>query len=200
MLASEAEVMGRDRELGRIDAVLDSVGIPPNVVLMDGPAGAGKTTLLRAAVRLAGARGYRVLACSAAEAEARLSFVGLRDLLDGVFDEAATLLPFPQRRALAVALLREEPGDQPARSGAVAAAVLTVLRKLSSQQPVVVAVDDFPWLDRSTTSVLGFALRRLNGRSVCAVFTRRCVTPGEVAIGVDLQGMDLLQVLSLIHI
>ena len=53
-----------------------------------------------------------VLRCGPGDHESRLSFAGLRDLLERVYDDTAGRLPTPQRRALAVALLREEPdGD-----------------------------------------------------------------------------------------
>jgi hypothetical protein len=45
-------------------------------------AGIGKTTLWRAGVSVARARGHRVLACRAAESEARLSYAALGDLFD----------------------------------------------------------------------------------------------------------------------
>jgi DNA-binding NarL/FixJ family response regulator len=75
------------------------------------------------------------------------------DALDG--------LPGPQRRALDVALLRAEPGPDPPDQRAVAVALLGVIRALTDVAPLVIAVDDLPWLDTASAVVLEYALRRL---------------------------------------
>jgi DNA-binding CsgD family transcriptional regulator len=51
-------------------------------LLLEGAAGIGKSTLWHAGVSVARARGHRVLACRAAESEARLSHTALGDLFD----------------------------------------------------------------------------------------------------------------------
>lgn len=56
-------------------------------------------------------------------------------------------MPEPQRRALAIALVKVEPGPDGLDQRAVAAACLSVLRTLSAAGPVVVAIDDLQWLD-----------------------------------------------------
>jgi hypothetical protein len=55
----------------------------PRGLLVEGEAGIGKTAVWRAALDEAAAQRYRVLACVAEQAEARLSFAGLSDLLGG---------------------------------------------------------------------------------------------------------------------
>src|SRR5919198_6395286 len=130
------DVVGRDHELASVEAFLaDSHA---RVLLIEGEAGIGKTTLWRAAVHAARGRGYRVLASSASGSETQLSFTALHDLLDGAFDEVADELPPPQRRALAVTLLREEPQGPPPEQSAIAVAVLNVLRLVGSQAATVV--------------------------------------------------------------
>src|SRR3712207_6332445 len=101
-----AAVVGRDRELSAVRAALER-GAP--VVLIEGELGIGKTTAWRAAVDAARANGAGVLGCTASQAEAQLAFTVVRDLAGPVFDDVADALPEPQRHALAVALLREEP-------------------------------------------------------------------------------------------
>ena len=54
--------------------------------------------------------GWQVLSCRPAASDAGLPHVGLADLLRRVPDDAFARLPAPQRRALEVALLREEAG------------------------------------------------------------------------------------------
>jgi hypothetical protein len=48
-------------------------------------------------------------------------------------------------------------------SAATLTVTLTVLRHAAASGPVLVIVDDVPWLDRATAGVLGFVARRLAG-------------------------------------
>src|SRR4029079_4253291 len=90
-------------------------------------------------------RSIAVLLCGPGDHESRLSFAGLRDLLEDAYDETAETIPQPQRRALAVALLREEP-EAPLDQGAVSTAFLTLLRERSRTGRVLLVVDDAQWL------------------------------------------------------
>ena len=69
----------------------------------------------------------------------------------------------PQRKALRVALLREEPEGPTPDPRAVAVACLNTLRSLSADGHVVVAVDDIQWLDPASAQAIAFAIRRLDG-------------------------------------
>jgi ATP/maltotriose-dependent transcriptional regulator MalT len=130
-------------------------------IILEGDPGIGKTTLWNVGVERALAAGRVVLQCRPTEAEAKLGFASLADLLSPVIDDLVAVLPEPQRRALDVALLREVPaGARPDRR-AVATAVLSSLRYLAAQDLVVVAIDDVQWLDRASAAALTFALRRL---------------------------------------
>jgi DNA-binding CsgD family transcriptional regulator len=154
-------IVGREVELARIGGFLDAVGSGLAGLLFDGEAGIGKTTLWSAAVEQARRRPYVVLSARAVESEAKLAFTALGDLLEPVADDVLPELPEPQRRAIAVALLREEPGVRALDQRAVGAGTTTILRLLARSTPVVVAVDDLQWLDRASARVLDFALRRL---------------------------------------
>jgi DNA-binding CsgD family transcriptional regulator len=155
-------VIGREPELGAIERFLGLLDDGPAVLFLDGEPGIGKTALVRSAVDAATARGHRVLSCAGTPADARLAFAALGDLLGDVPLEQALSRSSVQLRALDAALLR---GDDPVSGevdlGAVSAATLSVLRWLGSQGPVVVAVDDLPWLDAPSRSVLAFCARRL---------------------------------------
>ena len=74
-------VVGRDVELGSIDAFLGRVWRGPAALLLAGDAGIGKTILWEAGVDAAQRRFGRVLTCRSVEAEAALSFAGLSELL-----------------------------------------------------------------------------------------------------------------------
>jgi DNA-binding CsgD family transcriptional regulator len=152
------ELFGRERELAEIDAFLADAAAGPAALVLRGEAGIGKTALWREAVRRAEAVGCLVLATHPPQAEAKLSFAGLGDLVAPLVDELGAL-PAPQRRALDAALHDVEPGPEPSDPYAVALAFLTLLRGL--ERPVVVAVDDLQWLDVPSARAVEFAFRRL---------------------------------------
>ena len=109
------------------------------------------------------------------EAEARLAFAGLSELLAGVLDDVAPGLAPPRRRALEVALLLAEPDGPPPDAHAIGLALLDVLRALSDAGPVLLALDDVQWLDASSAAVLQVAMRRLRAEPVGRA-DRRCGT------------------------
>jgi DNA-binding CsgD family transcriptional regulator len=176
-------VVGRETELAEVDAFLDAAGEGFAALVLDGEAGIGKTTVWRQAVCLAEQRGVRVLACRASAAEAKLSFAGLADLLSSIAEEALGSLPAPQRDALAVALLRAAPSGRAPGARAVAAGFLSLLRALAATTMVLVAVDDWQWLDRSSRAVLEFAARRLGSEHVGLLCTLRSPAGGPVIGG-----------------
>jgi hypothetical protein len=102
---------------------LDQAG--GRTLLPQGEAGIGKTALWRAGSDEASARGYRVLARSAAEAETQLAFTTQRDLLADAFDDVqgalgswthsgAGIRAEPLARSCAHCLSRRVPFSQPA--------------------------------------------------------------------------------------
>ncbi len=170
-------MIGRSRE---VTAVADFLagGVPPRAMVIEGEAGIGKSTLLGAGVSAALERGHRVLSVCAAEAEARMSFSGLGDLLEVVADDVLQRVTESVRSVLEVVLLRRSPTGIAASEREVGAGVLGVLRVLGETGPVLISIDDVQWLDRASTNVLGYALRRLHEEPIRVVMTRR--TPGPV--------------------
>ena len=81
-------------------------------MVLEGEPGIGKSTLWLAAVAAARRRGFLVLSSRPAEAERGLAHVGLGDLFDHVLDGVIGELSPPRRRALEVALLRDEAADE----------------------------------------------------------------------------------------
>jgi len=178
-------VVGRGLELEAAKRFLDAVAAGPAVLVFRGEPGIGKTTVCRATVERAQARGYQVLACRPAEAEAKLSYAGLTDVLVAVAtDDALARLPSPQRQALEVALLRSAPGAHAPEARVVYAAFGSFLAELAQEAPVVVSVDDVQWLDRPSRAALEFVLRRLGGRRIGALLVERA--GGEPALAPSL--------------
>ncbi len=168
------EIVGRVGELASIEGFLDRAAVRPVVLSIEGEPGAGKTTLWLEAVSRSRRKFFWTLSCRCVEAEAKLAFTALADLIAPVADEVVADLPLPQRRALEVALLQADPvrGSR-VEQRAVSLALLGSLRLLAQVAPVVVAVDDLQWLDVPSARVLAFALRRLEDDRVGIVATRR---------------------------
>ncbi len=180
----QQSIIGREAELGRIETFLERNSAAPRITLIEGRAGAGKTTLWSAAMERAQLRSWRVLRSRPTDAEATFAYAGLGDLLEAVPDDELLDLPPPQRTALRVALLRDEPEGPNPEPRAVAVAVLNVIRSLSTQRPVLVAVDDFQWLDLASAQVLEFAMRRLDG-DVRFLLARRVDNAGDGMSALD---------------
>jgi len=134
-------VIGREHELQEIERLLAGAREGFRALLLEGEAGIGKTTVFREALRRAEASCLKVLACRPGESEATLSFAALGDLLRGVPSEPWQALPAPQRRALEVAMLQIDPGERPADRRAVAAGVRSLVARLASDCPVLLAID-----------------------------------------------------------
>jgi DNA-binding CsgD family transcriptional regulator len=172
------ELFGRDRELEAGRRFL--AGDRARGLVVQGAAGIGKTAVWRALLDAARTDGYQVLECVGDSAEARLTFVGLGDLLQEVVDAVLPQLPAPQARALEVALLRFDAGDSPSEPLAVAAGVVGALHALAAQGPVLIAIDDVPWLDPASAEVVTFAARRLRVGGVRFLLTRRSRTTSSL--------------------
>ena len=156
---SLAEILvGRRDELALIGAFVERARTGGEALLLFGEPGAGKSALLDAAADMAAQAGSWVLRAAGAEFEADLAFSGLHQALLPLSDEFGQLSA-THRGALNVALGFGE-GPPPDRL-LVSAATLTVLRQAAAASPVLLIVDDLPWLDRASAGVLGFVARRL---------------------------------------
>jgi DNA-binding CsgD family transcriptional regulator len=167
------DVIARDDELEEIWAFLDDVQALPSALLLEGEPGIGKTTLWRRGVAEAKRRGYRVLSCSPAEAEAELAYAAVADLLEETLSEVEQSLPPPRRRALRIALLLDADDEVQPDRRAVAVALLGALRELASRSRLLIAIDDVQWVDASSLAALGFAARRVQEAPVGFLLSSR---------------------------
>jgi len=166
-------IVGREAELKQVRQFLAEARAGLRALHLHGEAGIGKSTIWQRALVEAAERGYRVVTTRPAEAEARLPFAGLNDLFGDLVDDVRPDLPAPQRLALDVALLRasfDGPRPEPL---AISLAVLGLLRAASVEGPLVVAIDDVPWLDDSSATVVEFALRRLDSEPIGLLLAER---------------------------
>jgi DNA-binding CsgD family transcriptional regulator len=142
---------------------VDEAAVRGRALLVSGDAGVGKTALLDVAALHAEAAGTRVVRAVGAEFEAELSFSGLNLVLHPLLDSLSALPPL-HRQALSVALGLE--AGPPSDRLVVANAVLALLGDAAATRPLLVVVDDLPWLDRASALVLASAARRLAGGRV----------------------------------
>ena len=168
-----ASLVGRQSELEVLDTFVAHVVDGPRALFLEGEAGIGKSRLWREGVWRAREHGIRVLSAHPGGGEVQLAFAGLTDLLG---DDVSTVLPQlspPQRRALEIALLLDEPEGSPPDDRTIGAAFRSCLRNLAGDGPVCIAVDDLQWLDRASLRVLEFACRRLEREPVFVLATLR---------------------------
>ncbi|MEV5533578.1 AAA family ATPase [Streptomyces prunicolor] len=157
------QLIGRDHDLGLVRGFVDEAMVSGGALLLSGDAGVGKTVLLDTAAGRAHGAGTRVVRAAGVEFESTISFAGLHQVLQPLL-VGLDRLTDPYRTALSVALGLDQgaPSDQLLVSNAA----LTLLVQAAADRPLLVIVDDLPWLDRASAVVLGFVARRLAGSRV----------------------------------
>ena len=171
-----APVIGRTRERERLAAAADPHRPDGTVTVVVGEPGSGKTTLLDEVVVRSS---RRVLRTSGVEGEAVLPFAAAADLLLPLRKHVDGL-PQPQREALEVALaLRAGAVHSPL---AVCAAALGTFASAADAEPVLLVVDDFPWVDAPSQQVLLFVARRLGPERIALLLGVRDEVPVHPAI------------------
>ncbi len=192
-------LIGRDAELADLGRWLHLLADGPAALVISGEAGIGKSTIWSAATSQGAAQGARVLVSRPVEAELRLGYAALGDLLGVASEPVLERLSDTLRQALAAAL---SVGSEP-ESGdplLVGRATLAVLIELAAEGPVLLAIDDAQWLDAASARALAFAARRLDGHRVGVAISLRegnadplglAAALGPRAIEVHLAGLDL---------
>ena len=184
-------LVGRDHEVSELTRLVDHVREHGAAVAVLGEPGIGKSSLLRAVAAHGREAGLTVLNAEGIEAEARMPFAGLHQLLLPILD-GAVRLPAPQRLALAAAFGAGE-GPQP-EPYLVSLAALNLLADAAVHRPVLIVADDVQWLDPPSSDALTFVARRIGGDPVVLIGTVRkghhlpFTTTGRPAV--ELRGLD----------
>ncbi len=189
--------VSRTAESRAVAAFLESSATRPSVLVIAGEAGIGKTTLWLGTLEQAREGGFHVLSARAGQAESGLTYAVLADLLEGVDGEVFDTLPHLQRVAIDRVLLQGDGSGPVTDERVVASAFLTLVDRLATEAPVIVAVDDVQWLDSSSQTVIAFAARRLKGR-VGVFVTERTETEGRN--GAEWLSLNRLDGVERIHV
>jgi DNA-binding CsgD family transcriptional regulator len=179
---SSPRFVGRAVELARLEGAL--AGGAPRVLLLGGEAGVGKTRLLAEFTTRAQTAGARVIVGSCLHAgEGALPYAPISQALRQLVRELdpATLehVVGPGRAELARLAPDLGPADAAAPvTGELARArlferLLGVIERLAAERPLVLAVEDLHWADRSTLDLLGFVVANPAEAPVVLVATYR---------------------------
>jgi DNA-binding CsgD family transcriptional regulator/tetratricopeptide (TPR) repeat protein len=186
---SSPEFVGRGPELGALlDALERATDGSFGTVFLDGESGVGKSRLLQELERAAVERGACVLAGDCvALAEGELPYAPIRsplrgltreldaDTLDAVLGpargELARLVP-ELAGGMAVAPPESAVGEPLAQSH-LFELLLGVFARLAETTPVVLAVEDIHWADRSTLNFLAFLISTARRERLLLVCTYR---------------------------
>ncbi|MER5698278.1 ATP-binding protein [Streptomyces mirabilis] len=166
-------LIGRSRDLKQLHDLL-GLGAEGGALLLSGEAGVGKSALLDAVAEAASVAGARVLRATGTQFEADCSYSGLNQVLFPL-QEAMDCLENTYRDVLRVALGFQS-GPPPQRL-VVSNATLALLQKAAADQPLLVIIDDLPWIDRPSAAVLDFAARRMTGSGVSLLAAARSGSP-----------------------
>ena len=154
-----AHFISREAELARLREVLaDAAEGRPRTVVIGGDAGIGKTRLLR---ELLAGTDARVLSGGCVDITAdSLPYAPFAEALRGLADE---LEPHDAEGAPLSATAQARMYER----------LLGLLRRLGDETPVVLAIEDLHWADRSTRDLLRFLAANLRGERLALLATYR---------------------------
>lgn len=189
--ATSRRLIGRERELARLDALLDEsiTGHRVQTAFVEGEAGIGKTRTVEEFASRAAARGANVLVGHCvAEGESILPYAPLVEIFSDLVRRrgapAVVALAGPaahELARLAPALATLEPVSEPTRASAsrLFHAVRGVIDGLCAEAAVVIVVEDLHWADRSTRELLALLATQLHGGALLVFTVRNDESPND---------------------
>lgn len=161
MESSGTLMVGRDSEVEVLSSFVAAAD--GQVLVLRGEAGVGKTALAEHAAGLAAGSGHALIRVTGVEAESELPFSGLHQCLYPLLGRAEEL-DAAQRAAFDTVFGRGT--GQPPSIMSLGIAVLDLLALATSEEPLMLLIEDGQWLDESSAEVCGFVARRLTSSSV----------------------------------
>lgn len=189
--------VGRSAELKRLtDALAVAASGQSTIVCVDGPPGIGKTRLLEVLLADARIEGWRIWRVEGDSVQSRSPLKAIRSLLKlwlNIGEEAdhlATTEALTSRLASMPVLARHKPplaavlnlnvldtawleAEQIARQKLIEAAICDVLSDVQCSGPLLLAVEDFHWLDSESQHLLLRLASRLQRTRTAFVITKR---------------------------
>ncbi|MEA2214373.1 MAG: hypothetical protein QOF83_4321, partial [Solirubrobacteraceae bacterium] len=163
---------------GTVEAALGGDG---GCACVEGAPGIGKSSLLAAVSRLASERGMRVLDARGGELEHEFPFGVVRQLFERVvadLDEAERERIVDAAAALAAPALGSAMAEGGGKGSSDPASstlhgLYWLTSNLSTDRPLVLAVDDAHWADGASLQFLAYLARRLEGLPVALIVAIR---------------------------
>ncbi|WP_406841508.1 AAA family ATPase (plasmid) [Streptomyces sp. AHU1] len=169
------ELLGRFTDLAEVKRHLgiseerESPREDSRILFIKGEAGIGKSAFLKEIESLFAQRGERIVRTVGVQAEAKLPFSGLHQLIHPFLDSLAAL-PKGEGDAVRSAFgMGRANRPEPALINRGAG---LILERSAVQQPLVLIVDDVQWLDLQTRDFLIFLSRRAHARITMIIAQR----------------------------
>jgi DNA-binding CsgD family transcriptional regulator len=178
-------VVGRDRELARLDAVLAAARSGAGAaIVVEGTAGIGKTSLLTLARERAVRQGMTVLHARGTPLERDYAMGAVRQAYEpaaraAVTDEGL----FGGAAGLARGALLDPPAHAASPSVGVLHGLYWLTAALAERAPVLLAVDDAHWADEPSLRFLAYLARRVESHAIALIVCTR-PEPAERSAGV----------------
>ncbi|MEY9892820.1 DNA-binding CsgD family transcriptional regulator [Catenulispora sp. MAP5-51] len=178
----DGALVGRERDLARLDDFLADIPNGGGSLVILGEAGVGKTALLAAASHRAATAGIRVLSMGTVQYRAPVRHGALRQLLGSSPESRSAAAEKP----VLAAVLDPADGRTPSEE-TVAAAVVEILAELSAAKATSLVLDDAQWLDHVSGTILAQVARALPGTGAAMLCAART---GEGALSGSFSGLE----------
>lgn len=185
-------LLERDRELATLEALIAGAAAGhARVALIEGAPGIGKSGLLAEARARASASGLGVLSARAGELERDFPFSVVRQLFEPVLVDSDLHARWLSGAAGPARAVFGSAGGEDAKSGesvssfAALHGLYWLAVNAAADAPLMLAIDDLHWCDRSSLRLIAYLVRRLEGLPVFIATTLR---PSEPSADVMLVG------------
>ncbi|WP_137843315.1 helix-turn-helix transcriptional regulator [Microbacterium sp. 2FI] len=162
-------LVGRHTELALVEHLLEADPASP-VLVLSGEPGVGKSVLLDAAAEVGESAGWAVVRATALQYEADLPFWSLNQMLHPLLD----ILPeLEELHRTAIAVICGLQAGPPPTQLIAGAATLALVRQFAQTRPLLIVIDDVPWLDFASAMAFTYLARRLDDDDVRLIVAAR---------------------------